>query len=32
MQRDYVLTLEMVNVQTGDYDKETAMIRKKYDR
>lgn len=32
MQRDYVLTLELVNVQTGDYDKESAMIRKKYDR
>ena len=32
MQRDYVLTLELVNVQTGDYDKESAIIRKKYDR
>jgi hypothetical protein len=32
MQRDYVLTLELVNVNTGDYDKESAMIRKKYDR
>jgi hypothetical protein len=32
MQRDYVLTLELVNVQTGAYDKESAAIRKKYDR
>jgi hypothetical protein len=32
MQRDYVLTLELVNVVTGDFDKESAMIRKKYDR
>ena len=32
MQRDYVLTLELVNVQTGEYDKESATIRKKYDR
>jgi len=32
MQRDYVLTMELVNVRTGDYDKESAMIRKKYDR
>ena len=32
MQRDYVLTLELVNVSTGEYDKESAKIRKKYDR
>ena len=32
MQRDYLLTLEMVNVKSGDYDKESAAIRKKYDR
>ena len=32
MQRDYVLTLELVNVETGEYDKESAIIRKKYDR
>jgi hypothetical protein len=31
MQRDYVLTFEMVNVNTGDFDKESAMIRKKYE-
>jgi hypothetical protein len=31
-QRDYMLTLEMVNVKTGDYDKESATLRKKYDR
>jgi hypothetical protein len=29
-QRDYVLTLEMVNVHTGDYDKQSAKIRKGY--
>ena len=29
-QRDYLLTLEMVNVQTGDYDKESATLRKGY--
>lgn len=29
-QRDYVLTLEMVNVHTGDYVKEAATIRKGY--
>ena len=31
-QRDYVLTLELVNVQTGDYDKQSAKIRKGYHR
>ena len=29
-QRDYLLTLEMVNVNTGDFDKESATIRKGY--
>lgn len=29
-QRDYVLTLEMVNVHTGDYDKESASLSKGY--
>jgi hypothetical protein len=29
-QRDYLLTLEMINVNTGDYDKESATIRKGY--
>lgn len=29
-QRDYLLTLEMVNVQTGQYDKESAKVRKGY--
>ena len=29
-QRDYQLTLEMVNVHTGDYVKESATIRKGY--
>lgn len=29
-QRDYLLTLEMVNVHTGDYLKESATIRKGY--
>ena len=29
-QRDYLLTLEMVNVATGQYDKESAKIRKGY--
>ena len=31
-QRDYLLTLELVNVATGDYDKETALLRKRYHR
>lgn len=31
-QRDYVLTLELVNVQSGDYDKESATLRKGYHR
>ncbi len=29
-QRDYLLTLELVNVRTGAYDKESAKIRKGY--
>ncbi len=29
-QRDYLLTLEMVNVYDGSYDKESATIRKGY--
>lgn len=29
-QRDYLLTLELVNIQTGQYDKESAKIRKGY--
>jgi hypothetical protein len=29
-QRDYVLTLEMIDVHTGRYDKESAKIRKGY--
>jgi len=29
-QRDYVLTLEVVDVQSGAYDKESAKIRKGY--
>lgn len=29
-QRDYLLTLEMVNVQTGAYDKQSAEISKGY--
>ena len=31
-QRDYVLTLEMVNVHTGDFLKESAEIRKGYSK
>ncbi len=31
-QRDYLLTLELVNVSSGDYDKETALLRKHYHR
>lgn len=29
-QRDYLLTLEMVNIHTGQYDKESAKVRKGY--
>lgn len=29
-QKNYVLTLELVNIQTGGYDKESAEIRKGY--
>lgn len=31
-QRDYVLTLEMVNLHTGDFMKESAKIRKGYSK
>jgi hypothetical protein len=31
-QRDYLLTLEMVNVHTGQYDKDAAKLRKGYHR
>ena len=31
-QRDYMLTLEMVNVRTGDFLKESATIRKGYSK
>jgi hypothetical protein len=29
-QRDYLLTMEMVNVRTGDYDKQSATLSKGY--
>ena len=29
-QRDYLLTMELVNVNTGDYDKQSASLRKGY--
>ena len=29
-QRDYLLTLELVNIQSGEYDKESAKLRKGY--
>jgi hypothetical protein len=29
-QRDYLLTLELTNIQTGQYDKESAKLRKGY--
>jgi len=31
-QRDYLLTLEMINVRSGQYDKESATLRKGYNR
>jgi hypothetical protein len=31
-QRDYLLTLEMVNIHTGHYDKQMAKVRKGYHR
>ena len=31
-QRDYLLTLELIDVATGDYDKQSAKIRKGYHR
>ena len=29
-QRDYLLTLELVNIHNGDYQKESAKLRKGY--
>ena len=29
-QRDYLLTMEMVNVRTGQYDKQSATLTKSY--
>ena len=29
-QRDYMLTLEMIDVQTGQYDKQVATLSKGY--
>ena len=29
-QRDYLLTLDLVNIHNGDYDKESARLRKSY--
>jgi hypothetical protein len=31
-QRDYLLTLELVNVRTGEFDKQSAQVRKGYHR
>ena len=31
-QRDYLLTMELINVETGDSDKESTRIRKEYQR
>lgn len=31
-QRDYLLTLEMIDLRSGDYDKESATLRKGYHR
>jgi hypothetical protein len=31
-QRDYLLTMELVNIHNGQYDKESAMVRKGYHR
>lgn len=31
-QRDYLLTMELVNVHNGQYDKESATVRKGYHR
>ncbi len=31
-QRDYLLTLEMIHVASGKYDKESARLRKQYNR
>ena len=29
-QRDYLLTLELVNIHNGEFDKESARLRKGY--
>ena len=29
-QKDYRLTMELINVETGDQDREMALIRKEY--
>ncbi len=31
-QRDYLLTMELVNIHNGEYDKESATVRKGYHR
>jgi len=31
-QRDYILTMELINVETGDIDKESTRIRKEYQK
>ena len=31
-QRDYLLTMELVNIQNGEYDKQSATVRKGYSR
>ncbi len=31
-QRDYLLTMEMIDIRSGDYDKQTAEVRKGYHR
>lgn len=31
-QRDYLLTMELVNIRTGQYDKQIAKVRKGYHR
>ena len=30
MQRDYLLTMEMINVRSGEYDKQSATLTKSY--
>ncbi len=31
-QRDYILTFEIINVRTGDMDKQSARVRKEYQK